>query len=181
MLPVSRAMTKSNSSKCCSNCAAALSRISERSRGPVATQAAWARPIAASMSAALPTPVCHRTLPLAGSITSCRPASGVSHFPSKALPVSQRAASAHGMLSIRPGPEDGTGGRLAGDSPGSTSSAVGHPGQTLEQAEASLMAAALQRTAGNAAATARHLGITRATLIYRARRYGIPPGRTSKP
>ena len=45
------------------------------------------------------------------------------------------------------------------------------------QAEAELIAAALRRTGGNASAAARQLGITRATLLYRARRHGLAVGR----
>ena len=62
MPPVSRAIISASSSKCCSNSAAALSRRAARSRGGVAAQAAcaaWARPMAALMSAPLATPVRH--------------------------------------------------------------------------------------------------------------------------
>ncbi len=48
---------------------------------------------------------------------------------------------------------------------------------SLPHAEAELIAAALRRTGGNASAAARQLGITRATLLYRARRHGIAVGR----
>lgn len=51
-------------------------------------------------------------------------------------------------------------------------------GQTLETMEAGLMAAALRKTGGNASAAARQLGITRATLIYRARQHGLALGRS---
>jgi len=50
--------------------------------------------------------------------------------------------------------------------------------QTLGQAEADILAATLRRTGGNAAAAARLLGITRATLIYRARQHGLKLGRS---
>jgi transcriptional regulator with GAF, ATPase, and Fis domain len=54
------------------------------------------------------------------------------------------------------------------------------PGQTLEDVEQQWIAAALRRTGGNIAAAARQLGITRATLLYRARRHGITVGRSAR-
>lgn len=69
------------------------------------------------------------------------------------------------------------GGRLVGMPVGATAGAVQSPGQTLDDAEQQWIAAALRRTGGNAAAAARQLGITRATLLYRAKRHGIDVGR----
>lgn len=54
------------------------------------------------------------------------------------------------------------------------------PGQTLEEAEQQWIAAALRRSGGNIAVAARQLGITRATLLYRAKRHGIRLGRTGR-
>ncbi len=89
MPPVSRAMVRASSAKCCWKRAAARWNTAERSRGPVAAQAAWAawaRPMAARMSAALAMPTCESTWPVAGSFTSRTLVSVVDHVPSNALP-----------------------------------------------------------------------------------------------
>ena len=80
--------------------------------------------------------------------------------------------------------ENVSGGRLV-DAPGhlalqaGVSAAPLVPGQTLEDAEQQWIASALRRSGGNIAAAARQLGITRATLLYRAKRHGIKLGRTA--
>ncbi|KTT22824.1 sigma-54-dependent Fis family transcriptional regulator [Pseudacidovorax intermedius] len=84
---------------------------------------------------------------------------------------------ADGVLSLAAG-DAPSGSRLTGGWP--TPSAPAEPGGTLPQAEAALMADALRRTGGNAAAAARLLGITRATLLYRASRHGLAVGRAAR-
>jgi DNA-binding NtrC family response regulator len=84
-----------------------------------------------------------------------------------------------GVLSLPA--EGGTGGRLVGTPEGTAVGAAQVPGQTLEDAEQQWIAAALRRTGGNMAAAARQLGITRATLLYRARRHGLAVGRNARP
>jgi transcriptional regulator with GAF, ATPase, and Fis domain len=54
------------------------------------------------------------------------------------------------------------------------------PGQTLENAEQQWITTALRRSGGNIAAAARQLGITRATLLYRAKQHGIDVGRATR-
>ncbi len=79
-----------------------------------------------------------------------------------------------GVLSL--GGDRASPGRLAGaDEP--PAGPLLQPGQTLDEAERHWLATALRRTGGNAAAAARQLGITRATLLYRARKHGLPVGR----
>jgi transcriptional regulator with PAS, ATPase and Fis domain len=90
-----------------------------------------------------------------------------------------------GVLSLPSSSANDSGGRLVGGpergavQPSATSSPL-LPGQTLENAEQQWIAAALRRSGGNIAAAARQLGITRATLLYRAQRHGLPIGRTAK-
>jgi len=85
-----------------------------------------------------------------------------------------------GVLSLG-ADQDAVAGRLVGDPVSGSSPTLGSApmasGQTLETMEAGLIAAALRKTGGNASAAARQLGITRATLIYRARQHGLPVGR----
>ncbi|MFN3495290.1 MAG: helix-turn-helix domain-containing protein, partial [Hydrogenophaga sp.] len=83
------------------------------------------------------------------------------------------------MLSLN---SPATGGRLVGgpERSGASASAPLAPGQTLEEAEQQWIAAALRRSGGNIAAAARQLGITRATLLYRARRHGLTVGRSAR-
>ncbi|MDZ7856853.1 sigma 54-interacting transcriptional regulator [Sphaerotilus sp.] len=87
------------------------------------------------------------------------------------------------VLSLPSGAAGDPGGRLVEGDAGAQR-AAGHtapvPGQTLEEAEQQWIAAALRRTGGNIAAAARQLGITRATLLYRARRYGLAVGRQAR-
>ncbi|WP_050858883.1 sigma-54-dependent Fis family transcriptional regulator [Paracidovorax oryzae] len=82
-----------------------------------------------------------------------------------------------GVLSLGAGGRKDAGGRLAGEWSGARQPDAAPAAGTLEEAEAALMADALRRTGGNAAAAARLLGITRATLLYRARRHGLAVGR----
>lgn len=84
-----------------------------------------------------------------------------------------------GVLSLPAAGNDG--GRLVGDTGKASVNATQLPGQTLEDAEQHWIAAALRRTGGNASAAARQLGITRATLLYRARRHGLAVGRSARP
>jgi DNA-binding NtrC family response regulator len=83
-----------------------------------------------------------------------------------------------GVLSLTSPTASEAGGRLVGATGFVHAPIV--PGQTLEDAEQHWIAAALQRCGGNIAAAARQLGITRATLLYRARRYGIEVGRSRR-
>ncbi len=82
-----------------------------------------------------------------------------------------------GVLSLGAGGRKDAGGRLAGEWSGARQPDAAPAAGTLEEAEVALMADALRRTGGNAAAAARLLGITRATLLYRARRHGLAVGR----
>jgi two-component system, NtrC family, response regulator AtoC len=61
---------------------------------------------------------------------------------------------------------------------GSSTAASSEPGQApnqIESAERSLILDALDRSAGNVSAAARILGVTRNTLRYRMRKYGLDP------
>ncbi|MEX1165306.1 MAG: sigma 54-interacting transcriptional regulator [Hydrogenophaga sp.] len=88
-----------------------------------------------------------------------------------------------GVLSLPPSAANDTGGRLVGGPErGPVASATSSPllpGQTLENAEQQWITAALRRSGGNIAAAARQLGITRATLLYRAKRHGLSVGRAA--
>jgi transcriptional regulator with GAF, ATPase, and Fis domain len=84
-----------------------------------------------------------------------------------------------GVLSLPAQAAGAAGGRLVGRPDAATAPPVLAPGQTLEAAEAQWLAAALHRTGGNMAAAARQLGITRATLLYRAKQHGIAVGRSA--
>jgi transcriptional regulator with GAF, ATPase, and Fis domain len=85
-----------------------------------------------------------------------------------------------GVLSLPASAAGDAGGRLVGGTESSSSNASLTPGQTLGGAEQEWIAAALRRSAGNIAAAARQLGITRATLLYRAKQHGIEVGRTRR-
>ena len=85
-----------------------------------------------------------------------------------------------GVLSLGDDGRPDAGGRLAGGGAAARETAAAPTASTLEEAEATLMADALRRTGGNAAAAARLLGITRATLLYRARRHGLAVGRQQR-
>ncbi len=90
-------------------------------------------------------------------------------------------ALGEGVLSLGAQP-DASGGRLVGELASGPArdgpEAAQPPAQTLESMEAGLIAATLRKTGGNASAAGRHLGITRATLIYRARQHGLAVGRS---
>ena len=65
-----------------------------------------------------------------------------------------------------------------GSAPAIQAAAAAMPGVApLHQAEAQLLRQALHSAAGNVASAARLLGISRATLAYRLRKFGIPSGR----
>ncbi|AVT20130.1 sigma-54-dependent Fis family transcriptional regulator [Paracidovorax avenae] len=85
-----------------------------------------------------------------------------------------------GVLSLGDDGRPDAGGRLTGGRAAARETAAAPAASTLEEAEATLMADALRRTGGNAAAAARLLGITRATLLYRARRHGLAVGRQQR-
>ncbi|CAM8628340.1 RocR Transcriptional regulator containing PAS, AAA-type ATPase, and DNA-binding domains [Comamonadaceae bacterium] len=85
-----------------------------------------------------------------------------------------------GVLSLPASAAGDAGGRLVGGTDPTPPNASLAPGQTLGGAEQEWIAAALRRSAGNIAAAARQLGITRATLLYRAKRHGIDVGRTRR-
>jgi two-component system, NtrC family, response regulator HydG len=71
----------------------------------------------------------------------------------------------------------GHGGRLRPTeeaTPEVTACAFLHPGSSLEQVERHLCQSALAEAGGNIAAAARRLGITRPTLDYRLRKWGVP-------
>jgi two-component system, NtrC family, response regulator AtoC len=61
-----------------------------------------------------------------------------------------------------------------GSAPSAAESAAAN---TIEDAERSLIVDALERSAGNISAAARILGLTRNTLRYRIRKYGLEPDR----
>lgn len=84
------------------------------------------------------------------------------------------------VLSLPSPTTDDTGGRLVGGSERANASASLVPGQTLENAEQQWITTALRRSGGNIAAAARQLGITRATLLYRAKQHGIDVGRATR-
>ena len=86
-----------------------------------------------------------------------------------------------GVLSLAPAVAGNAGGRLVGGAERGSSSNSLMPGQTLENAEQEWIASALRRNGGNAAAAARQLGVTRATLLYRAKKYEIEVGRSARP
>jgi len=66
-----------------------------------------------------------------------------------------------------------------GSAPATQAAAAAMPGVApLHQAEVQLLRQALHSAAGNVASAARLLGISRATLAYRLRKFGIPAGRS---
>jgi len=73
-----------------------------------------------------------------------------------------------GVLSLQHG-----GGRTATLGPATPTEAAPAPGLPLQQAEVRMLQQALQASEGNVAAAARLLGISRATLAYRARKFGL--------
>lgn len=73
-----------------------------------------------------------------------------------------------GVLSLQHG-----GGSTATLGPATPTEAAPAPGLPLQQAEVRMLQQALQASEGNVAAAARLLGISRATLAYRARKFGL--------
>ena len=63
--------------------------------------------------------------------------------------------------------------RGAGRAPDEPTAPVTAPGGTLEQAELALLRQAIRRSGGNLSAAARDLGVSRATVAYRAKKFGL--------
>jgi transcriptional regulator with PAS, ATPase and Fis domain len=63
--------------------------------------------------------------------------------------------------------------RGAAKAPDERTAANGAPGGPLEQAELALLRQAIRRSGGNLSAAARDLGVSRATVAYRAKKFGL--------
>jgi transcriptional regulator with PAS, ATPase and Fis domain len=86
-----------------------------------------------------------------------------------------------GVMSLATSAAEDAGRRLVGSGETRAADKALNPGQTLDDAEKNWIDSALRRTGGNASAAARQLGITRATLLYRAKTHGIEIGRSARP